>query len=194
MFRELALRMLNVHRLLVLALSLSAAAGWGSFAVSSQSSAEVHGQLRRELAILQEAQTKVLSERSKTRVALSEMAQVRADLAAARSEIARLSQPVGPTRPELPPSKPEGKEGPRTSDAESKTGSIGTKTSKSLPVKAALGEKRLPQDRNGQAATINLANPGGQKAPERFQRGATPATTPELDTASLRQLAEAQAQ
>jgi hypothetical protein len=74
MFRECATRLLSVNRILVLTLSLSAAAGWVSFAVSNQSSTKLEDQLRRELASLQDTQAKLLSERAKTRASLSEMA------------------------------------------------------------------------------------------------------------------------
>jgi hypothetical protein len=200
MFRERATRLLNVHRILVLTLSLSAAAGWAAFAVSKQSSTKLEGQLRSELVSLQDAQDKLLSEWAKARASLSEMAQLRADLAAARIDIARLSQPIGLPKSELPPVRPEASESSRaskTSDNASKTGSIATKTSKPLPAKAVSGAKPSPRDHNGQATTIKVATPGDPKATGRSQQGAAPAIKPELDSASLRQLtksAEAPAQ
>jgi hypothetical protein len=200
MFRERATRLFDVHRILVLTLSLSAAAGWVSFAVSSQSSAEMQDQLRLKVTNLQDAQARLLSEQSKTRASLSEMGRMRADLAAARTEIARLSQAIAQPKPELPPLRPESRESVRTSpaiDAASKTGSIVTKASKPLLVKAILGDRPSPQDRDRQAA-VKIATPDNQKkVAEESQRSAMPATRPELDTASLRQLtksAEAQAQ
>jgi hypothetical protein len=173
MFRERAIRILTARRVLVVTLSLSAAAGWGSFAVSSQSATEMERQLRGELESLQETRGKLLSERSKMQVALSDMARMRTDLTAARAEVARLSQLVSQAQPEPSPVRPETRESSRTStttDAVPKTGSIMTKASKPLPVK---------------------------KVNEKPQRSATPTIRPELDTASLRQLtksAEAQAQ
>jgi hypothetical protein len=200
MFRELVTRVLSIHRVLVLTLSLSAAAGWVSFAVSSQSSSKLKGHLRGEVASLQDAQAKLLSERAKTRASLSEMGQLRADLAAARTELARLSQPVAQVKSELPPVRADAKDSLRTSkisDTVSQTGSIAAKIGKSPPVKAASGEKPQPQDRNGQVAAVKTTTPGGHRTVERSQRGTAPAITPELDAASLRRLtksAEAQAQ
>jgi hypothetical protein len=200
MFREHAIRILTGRWVLVGALSLSAAAGWGSFAVSSQSATEMERQLRGELGSLQEAQSKLLSERSKMRAAASEMAQVRTDLTATRAEVARLSQLVGQAKTDPSPVRPETRESSRTStaiDTVSKTGSIVTKASKPLPVKVASGDKPLSQDRDGQAAVkIAMAN-AQKKVAEKPQRSATATIRPELDTASLRQLtksAEAQAQ
>jgi len=200
MFQERAIRILTARRVLVIALSLSAAVGWGSFAVSSQSASEIERQLRGELGRLQEAQGKLLSDRSKMRAALSEMAQVRIDLAAAGAEVARLSQLVGQAQPESPPVRPETRESSRTSttiDAVSKTGSIVTKASKPLPVKTASGDKPSTQGRDSQAA-VKIAAPDSQKKiAEKSQRNAALTIRPGLDTASLRQLtkaAEAQAQ
>ena len=200
MFQERAIRILTARCVLFGALSLSAAAGWGSFAVSSQSATAMEHQLRGEMASLQEAQGKLLSERSKMRAALSEMAQLRTDLAAARTEVARLSQLVGQAQPELPPVRPEFKESFRTSeaiDAISKTGSIVTKTSKPLPGKAGSRGKLSPRDRDSQAA-VKIATQDSQKnLGEKSQRSAAPTIRSELDTASLRQLtksAEAQTQ
>ena len=200
MFREHAIRILTGRWILVGALSLSAAAGWGSFAVSSHSTREMERQLRGGLGSLQEAQGKLLAERSKVGAAFSEIVQLRTDLTATRTEVARLSQLVGQAKPELPPVRPETGEGARTnqaSDAVSKTGSIVTKASKPLPVKATLGNKPSPQDRGSQAE-VKITTPDNQKkVPEKSQQSAMPTIRPELDTASLRQLtksAEAQAQ
>jgi hypothetical protein len=199
MFQEHAIRILTSRWVLVGALSLSAAAGWGSFAVSSHSMGEMERELRGELGSLQEAQGKLLSERSKMRAALAELAQLRTDLTAARTEVSRLSQLVDQAKPELPPVRRETGASGRTNpaiDAVAKTGSILTKASKPLPVKATTGDKPSPQDRDSPAA-VKIATPDSQTVVEKSQRRAAPTTRPELDTASLRQLtksAEAQAQ
>jgi hypothetical protein len=188
MLREFVTRVLSIHRVLVLTLSLSATAGWVAYSVSSQSSTKLESQLRRELTSLQDAQTKLLSERSKTRVSLSEMAQLRADLAAARTEIARLSPLVG-----------QAKESPNTiatGDTVTNTGPTVGKATKPLPVKAASGDRPSPSNSTGQTG-VRIAAPGEQKVTERSRRSARLAQAPDLDTASLRELtrsAEAQAQ
>jgi predicted secreted protein len=74
MFQESAPRLWNVHRGLILALSLSAAAGWSSFAISRHSSAEVEHQLRDQAASLQTTQTQLLAEQTKAQASVSEMA------------------------------------------------------------------------------------------------------------------------
>ena len=92
MFQASAPRLSNVHRGLILALSLSAAAGWASFALSKHSSAEMERQLHHQVASLQATRSQLLAESTKTQVSLSEMARLRGELATARSEINRLSQ------------------------------------------------------------------------------------------------------
>jgi hypothetical protein len=153
-----------------------------------------------ELESLREAQRKLLAERSKLRAALSEMAQLRTDLAATRTEVARLSLLVNRAKTDPSLVGLETRESTRANpaiDAVTKPGSIVTKASKPLPVKAARGDKPSPQDREGQAA-VKTPGPGNEKkVAEKPQRSAMPATRLELDTTSLRQLtksAEAQAQ
>jgi hypothetical protein len=200
MVREHAVRILTARWVLVGALSLSAAAGWGSFAVSSHSTREIERELRDDLGSLQEAQGKLLSERSKLRAALSEMAQVPADLTAIRAEVARLSQLASQAKTDPSPVRPEIRESTRANpaiEAATKTGSIVTKASKPLPVKATPRDKPSPQDRESQAAA-KLATPDNRKkVTEKSQPSPMPTVRPELDIESLRQLtksAEAQAQ
>ena len=200
MFRELAPKLFNAKHGLVRCLSLTAAAGWGSFAVSSQSSTEMERQLRRQETSLQDTQTQLLSERTRTQASRSEMAQLRADLVAARTEVVRLSQPFNQAQPELPPVRPEAKGNLRSSESSddgSKTGSIGAKTTKPQPIKAALGQKPLLQDRKGQPAAVKIKALDVQKTTGEAQRGKIAIMTTALDTAGLRLLtkaAEAQAQ
>lgn len=191
MFQVSALRRANVHRGLILGLSLSAAAGWGSFAVARHSSAEVERQLRDQVASLQENRAQLLAERAKTQVALSEMARLRAELAAARTEIGRLSQPH-PAQAELPPVRPDANgrsvRTNETGDDVSRTGSIGDKTSKLQQDKAASAKLRQKQTRNEQNEAVGIAAQGTQKAAGKSQRDKALTVISELDTAALRQL------
>jgi len=150
-------------------------------------------QLRHELANLQGAQIQLLSEHTRAKASLSEMAQLRADLATARAEMARLSQPVDQAQAELPSHGPETKGSPQTSDAAAKMGMTGPKALKPQSPAASPVEKPLLQDRTGQSAA-KIRVQGVHNATERPQRGKASKPT-ELDTASLRQLttsAEAQ--
>jgi hypothetical protein len=181
----------NVHRALILGLSLSAAAGWGSFVVSKYSSAGVQHQLRSQLAGLQEAQTQLLSERTRAQTSLSEMAQLRIDLTSARKEIARLSQPRDQSQAELHPVRPaakgQGLQSNGPGDDVSKTGAIGTKAIAPPPIRTVSGENGSKQ-RNQQTATTDSATQGPQKANEKSQRSKAMTVAAELDTAGLRQL------
>ena len=164
MFQESAPRLSNVHRGLIMALSLSAAAGWASFALSRHSSAEMEHQLRNQVAGLQATGSQLLAERTKTQVSLSEMVKLRGELAMARSEVNRLSQARDQTLADFSPLRPNAKGASlrpnNANDDVSKTGSIGEKTrpKKDKAVSAKLSEK-LP--RNQQIAAVGTAAPGG---------------------------------
>ncbi|KLK90645.1 hypothetical protein AA309_24515 [Microvirga vignae] len=190
MFQVPALRFANVHRGLILGLSLSAVAGWGSFAVARHSSTEVERQLRDQIASLQQKQAQLLAERTKAQVALSEMAQLRAELGAARGEINRLSQPHQ-VQAELPPVRPDASGRSlrinEAGDDVSKIGSIG-KTSTSEQDKAASAKLRQKQTRSEQNGAVRIAAQGAQKAAEKPRSDKAPTVVSELDTAALRQL------
>jgi hypothetical protein len=190
MFQVSAPRLSNVHRGLLLGLSLSAAAGWGCFAVSRHSSGEVERKLSDQVASLQERQTQLLAERTKTQVSLSEMARLRAELATARSEVNRLSQ-LRQDQAVLPPVRPDAKENllsSKSTDDVSATGSVGVKAIRPQPVKAVSGGKPLPHNRDGQPAAVKIAAQSLLTPGEKAQRRKAQAAATELDTAGLRQL------
>jgi cell division protein FtsB len=191
MFQESAPRLLNVHRGLILALSLSAAAGWSSFATVRHTSVAVKHQLQDQVASLQATQPQLVAEQMKTRVSLSEMAQLRADFAAAQREINRLFQSREQARVEYPSVGPDAKganlqRNDATRDV-SRTESIGERagtTQKDKAISAKLLEK---QPRNPQVAAVGIPSPGTQKPAER-PRGKGLTLVSEPDTAALRQL------
>ena len=193
MFRELAPKLFNAKHGLVLCLSLTAAAGWGSFAVSRQSSTEMERQLRRQETSLQDTQTQLLSERTRTQASRSEMAQLRADLAAIQSKVNRLSQSRDQARAELAPAKSDRKgRSIQVNEAEddvSATSSIGAKAMRPSQGKAAPSELP-PQSRNKQMIAVRIAAQGLQKATEKPQRSRDLTVISELDTAALRQLSK----
>jgi hypothetical protein len=192
MFQESASRLSNVHRGLIVALSLSAAAGWASFALSRHASVEMDRQLRSQVAGVQATQSQLLAERTKTQASLSEIPQLRRELATARSEINRLSQARDPTLADLPPVRPDAKGANlRPSDANhnvSGTGSIRERTSTTQKDKAVSAKLLEKQPRNPQTAAVRIAAPGTQKSAERPQRSKELTVVSELDTAALRQL------
>jgi hypothetical protein len=192
MFQESAPRLSNVHRGLIMALSLSAAAGWASFALSRHSSAEMEHQLRNQVAGLQATGSQLLAERTKTQVSLSEMVKLRGELAMARSEVNRLSQARDQTLADLSPLRPNAKGSSlrpnNANDDVSRTGSIGEKTNKAQKDKAVSAKLSEKQPRNQQIAAGGIAAPSGQKPVEKPQRGKVPTVISELDAAALRQL------
>jgi hypothetical protein len=191
MFQESAPRLLNVHRSLILVLSLSAAAGWSSFAIVKHTSAAVAHLLRDQVASLQATQTQLVAEQTKTRVSLSELAQLRGDLATARREINRLSQVRDPIPADLPPLRPDAKGANlRPNDATrdvSRTGSIGERTGTTQKDKAVSAKLLEKQPRNPQVATVGISPPSIQKPAEK-PRGKELTVVSEPDTAALRQL------
>lgn len=192
MFRESAPRLLNVRQGLILALSLSAAAGWASFALSRHSSAEMERQLRSQVAGLQATGSQLLAERTKTQVSLSEMVKLRGELAMARSEVNRLSQARDQTLVGLSPVRPNAKGANlRSNDANddvSRTGSIGEKTNKAQKDKAVSARLPEKQPRNQQIAAVGITALSGQKPAEKPQRSKALTVISQLDTAALRQL------
>jgi hypothetical protein len=192
MFQDFVPRLSNVHRSLLAALSLSAAAGWGSYAIVRHTSAAVEHQLRDQVTSLQAAQTQLVAEQTKIQVSLSEMAQLRGDLVTARREINRLSQGRDQILADRPPVRPDAKGANlRPSDANddvSGTGSIRERTSTTQKDKAVSAKLLERQPRNPRIAAVGTAAPGTQKSAERPQRGKELTVVSELDTAALRQL------
>ena len=191
MFQDFVPRPSNLHRSLLVALSLSAAAGWGSYATVRHTSAAVEHQLRDQVTSLQTAQTQLVAERTKSQFSLSEMVQLRGELATARREIKRLSQGRDEILADLPPVKPDAKGANlRPSDANhdvAKTGSIGERTSTTQKDKAVSAKLLEKQPRNPQVAAVGNSSSGTQKPAER-PRGKELTAVSELDTAALRQL------
>jgi hypothetical protein len=192
MFQDFVPRLSNVHRSLLVALSLSAAAGWGSFAIVRHTSAAVEHQLRDQVTSLQATQTQLVAEQTKTQVSLSEIAQLRGELATARREINRLSQRRDQILADLPPVRPDAKGAnlrPKDSNHDvSRTGSTGERTSTTQKDEAVSAKLLEKQPRNPQIAAVGIAAQGTQKPAEKPQSGKALTVISELDTAALRQL------
>jgi hypothetical protein len=192
MFQDFVPRLSNVHRSLLVALSLSAAAGWASYAIVRHTSAAVEHRLRDQVTSLQAAQTQLVAEQTKIQVSLSEMAQLRGELATARREINRLSQGRDQILADLPPVRPDAKGANlRPSNANhdvSGTGSIRERTSTTQKDKVVSAKLLEKQPRNQQIAAVGIAAQGTQKSAERPQRSKELTVVSELDTAALRQL------
>jgi hypothetical protein len=199
MSHESVPRLSNAHRSLILGLSLSAAAGWGSFALSKHASGAMERQFRDQLTILQPIRSQLLTEQTKAQALLSQMAQLRGELATVRSEINQLSQSRGQSRADLPPVRPDAKgtsiRSDDTYDDVSRTGSIGEKSNKAQKDRVVSAKLPENQPRSQQIAAVRITAQGTQKSAERPQRGKALTIISELDTAALHRLtksAEAQ--
>ena len=87
-----AMRRLNAHRVFSLVVGFCALIGWSGFAYSTGASANVQRELRAELAQLKGSQEQLLAERHQQRAALGDLTQVQSKLAAARADLAALTQ------------------------------------------------------------------------------------------------------
>ena len=88
-----AVRRLNAHRVFSLIVGFCALIGWSGLAYSTGTSATVQRELRAELAQLKASQEQLLAERHQQQAVLGgDLTQVQSKLAAARAELAALSQ------------------------------------------------------------------------------------------------------
>jgi hypothetical protein len=81
----------STNRLLIAGIAVAAISGWGAYAYSSLSSAQLKQQLRGQTAALQDYQAQFLSERRKAEDAAQEITLLRGQLVSAQSNIERLT-------------------------------------------------------------------------------------------------------
>ena len=85
-------RRLKMHRTLSVLLCSLALGGWGACAYAVGSSAGTQRDLRAELAHLGASQDQLLAERTQHRAAVGDLAQLQAQIASARAELAALAK------------------------------------------------------------------------------------------------------
>lgn len=92
----------GVQRVVTILLGLSAAAGWGMFAVASHSASETERHLQEQFAGLQVRHERLQSDQDRWQSASAEVVQLRKQLAAAQEESARLAPEKiqGPAKPQ----------------------------------------------------------------------------------------------
>jgi hypothetical protein len=81
----------STNRLLIASIAIAAVAGWGAYAYSSLSSAQLKQQLRGQTAALQDYQARFLSERRKAGDAAQQITLLRGQLVSAQNDIERLT-------------------------------------------------------------------------------------------------------
>jgi Putative peptidoglycan binding domain len=81
----------STNRLLIASIAIAAVAGWGAYAYSSLSSAQLKQQLRGQTAALQDYQAQFLSERRKAGDAAQQITLLRGQLVSAQNDIERLT-------------------------------------------------------------------------------------------------------
>jgi hypothetical protein len=81
----------STNRLMIASIAIAAVAGWGAYAYSSLSSAQLKQQLRGQTAALQDYQAQFLSERRKAGDAAQQITLLRGQLVSAQNDIERLT-------------------------------------------------------------------------------------------------------
>jgi TolA-binding protein len=81
----------NPNRFLIAGIAIAAVAGWGAYAYSALSSAQLEQQLNGQTAALQDYQAQFLSQRRRAEEGAREITTLREQLASARSELERLT-------------------------------------------------------------------------------------------------------
>ena len=82
----------DFSRVVILALGFGTITGWGMYALSSRSAAEVESQLRGQVRSLHQTQMDLLSERERTTTAVGDLEQLQSQVSKLRQEADLLTQ------------------------------------------------------------------------------------------------------
>jgi chromosome segregation ATPase len=182
----------DFNRAFIIVLSLAAVAGWGIFAFSSRSSAEVESQLRGQVSSLHQIQMQLLSERSQMQAATGDLEQLRAQVTALREESSALTHARDQAQAEFAAAR-SGLNGllDQMSQARndvSTTGAIAGKVANPQQLVAISAQKTLSKLGYGPLVADGVLGSGSRRAIEAFQRDNGLTVTSELDVATLRRL------
>lgn len=176
--------------ILILALAIGAATGWGMWFLSGQRSDRVERELREQVSLLAQSQMKLLHERETAEAAKSDLASLQSQAAALRKQIDELKQRSNDMQ-----AGDSGRNAPDTSDAAidrtdiSKTGSA-TAPDDQENVMVSTAQKTLNKLGYGPLAADGIMGPSTQRALEEFQYKNGIPVTRELDAATLERLGE----
>ncbi|WP_414471075.1 peptidoglycan-binding protein [Microvirga sp. M2] len=172
---------------LILALAIGAATGWGMWFLSGQRSDRIERELRQQVSTLAQSQMRMLHERETAEAAKSDLASLQSQTAALRKEIEELTQrrdtiQAGAPAPSAAENAPPAAE--RTSTAE--TGSATSHQQEQVVVSTA--QKALTRLGYGRLAADGVIGPSTRQAIEEFQYKNGIPVTRELDAATLQRL------
>lgn len=185
----------EIHRAVIIVLGLAAISGWGAFALTSRSSAEIEDQLRGQISSLQETHVQLISERAQAQATMGEWEQLRVQIPTVREELrqmtdARDQAQAGLVLAQMGLSELVGKNVQIDGDV-STTGSIKAKAPDAKHVVAATAQKALTKLGYGKLTADGAIGPGTRRAIEAFQKDKGLTVTSELDAPTLHQLSSA---
>ncbi|MEZ0170658.1 peptidoglycan-binding protein [Microvirga sp. TS319] len=172
---------------LILALAIGAATGWGMWFLSGQRSDRIERELRQQVSTLARSQMQMLHERETAEAAKSDLASLQSQTAALRKEIEELTQRRDSVQAGAAGQSAAGNTSPtveQTSIAE--TGS----TTSHQPDQALVStaQKALTKLGYGLLAADGIIGPSTRQAIEAFQYKNGIPVTRELDAATLQRL------
>jgi hypothetical protein len=182
----------DFSRVIILALGFGTITGWGMYALSSRSAAEVESQLRGQVRSLHQIQMDLLAERQRTTTAVGDLEQLGSQVLKLRQEANLLTQARDLAQAELVTAatgmknlvsqlNTSGNDG-------STTGSINTNTLDSQHLVTATAQKALTKLGYGSLKADGIVGSGTRKAITAFQRTNELHVTGELDAPTLRLL------
>jgi len=182
----------DFSRVIILALGFGTIMGWGMYALSSRSAAEVESQLRGQVRSLHQIQMDLLSERQRTTTAMGELEQLHTQVSKLRQEADLLTQARDLAQAELVTAA----SGMRdlisqlnnSGNDVSTTGSVNTSTIDARHLVTATAQKALTKLGYGALKADGIVGSGTRKAITEFQRANKLHVTGELDAPTLRLL------
>lgn len=182
----------DFSRVIILALGFGTITGWGMYALSSRSAAEVENQLRGQVRHLHQIQMDLLTERQRTMTAMGDLEQLQVQVSKLRQESDLLTQARDLAQAELVTAATGMKDlisQLNTSGKDiSTTGSIATSSVDSQHLVIATAQKALTKLGYGSLKADGIVGSGTRKAITEFQRANKLYVTGELDAPTLRLL------
>jgi len=177
--------------IMILALAIGAATGWGTWFVSGQRSDRIERDLREQVSTLAQSQMQLLHEREVAAAAKADLATLQSQVAALQKEIDDLSQRRNRMQAE-PPMNRSG--GDNLTPGGSQTGVTATGSIATLDhperVFITTAQKALTKLGYGPLAADGVMGPSTRRAIEEFQYKNGLPVTKELDMATLQRLGE----
>jgi DNA gyrase/topoisomerase IV subunit A len=185
---------LTLTRVLIVALGIGTAAGWGMWLLSDRKADQVANELRKQISSLSKHQMQLLHERKMTQATQADLTTLRAQAAALREEVDVLTRSRDEAQAELAVIKSElGDIVAKFNRAQADIPETGSTTaSLSGPEEAVIvsAQKALTRLGYGPLAADGVLGPGTRRALEEFQYKNGLPVTLELDAQTLKQLVD----